>query len=366
MAGIRPFTEADIDAVAELHRQLLSQHSPSPALQEAYRGYFREVYLNHPWIGAGYESLVYEAQDGAVVGFIGIIPRPLKYNGEPVMAAISSPFMVHPQHRSTLAGIQLMRAFLNGPQALSIADQANHATRRLWEGLGGRTSLSYSVQWYRALRPTAFLLSRLSDERQRTLPVRMLRPLARGVDRCLRVSDRFPFAVKPTPEMVREPLTAAALLDWFRDHLPERPLRPNFDLDSLEWTLARDRFTAGAVRRTALRDAGGTVRGCYLYNATPGGDAEVLFLAARKGFGEKVYECLAYDAHADGAVAITGHTDPEFMPPEPDGQFYLQGKNRWMLFASNRPELVEAFQPGRMLMTRLIGEHPLVWRPFAT
>lgn len=77
--------------------------------------------------------------------------------GEPIRVAVATQFMVDPSSRASLAGFQLMKTFLNGPQDLSITDGANYYTRKIWEAMKGVTSLIHSIDWLRPLRPTQFV-----------------------------------------------------------------------------------------------------------------------------------------------------------------------------------------------------------------
>src|SRR5581483_7581848 len=96
---------------------------------------------------SGITSLVFEENSGEITGFLGVVPRPMSFNGRPVRAAISSQFIVAPARRSTLAAVKLLQAFVSGPQDLSIADEANDASRKLLGSLGGSTALLYSLYW---------------------------------------------------------------------------------------------------------------------------------------------------------------------------------------------------------------------------
>src|SRR5439155_1097840 len=121
--------------------------------------YLEQIFCRHPWADEELTSLVYEDERGRVAGFLGIIPRPLRFQGEPVRAAVATQLMVAPERRG-LVGRRLMRTFLTGPQDLSLSDTANEVGRRLWESLGGSVSLIHSLAWTRTLRPCRHLAGR--------------------------------------------------------------------------------------------------------------------------------------------------------------------------------------------------------------
>src|SRR5947208_1467400 len=97
MERIRPFVEGDIPQVADLHRRVFrtGAHS-SEQLQAQYARYFKQVFLNNPWYDESLPSLVYETAQGAIAGFLGVMPRWLSLKGQPIQAAVSSQFIVEP------------------------------------------------------------------------------------------------------------------------------------------------------------------------------------------------------------------------------------------------------------------------------
>src|SRR5262249_11002133 len=174
LARIRPFASDDVDQVARLHHSLYcsgEEYSRDKAL--AYRFFFHDVYLGNPWYEEQLSSLVYEEADGRISGFLGVMPRSMRTNGRPIRAAISSMFMVEPSSRSSLAALELMKAFISGPQDLSLADEATEGARKLWERLGGSTSALNSIYWTLPLRLAGFVNLRMA-RRDR------LRPLAKA------------------------------------------------------------------------------------------------------------------------------------------------------------------------------------------
>src|SRR5687768_7708917 len=190
MTDIRPFVADDALQVVHLHRTVFgnAEEAASTTL-DSYRRYFTRVFLDKPSRDAALQSLVCQDKDGRIIGFLGVAVRKMRMNGCPLRAAVSSHFMVDPARHASLVAVRLVKAFLGGPQDLSIADEANDEARRLWEGLGGCTSLVHSLHWTRALRPARFALSFV---RQR----RSLKPFALLADPIARVADmlanRFP------------------------------------------------------------------------------------------------------------------------------------------------------------------------------
>src|SRR5206468_4452737 len=127
-------------------------------------------FLENPAADGLRSSLVCEEKDGRITGFVGIVPRRVAIGGRYFQAAVSSQFIVEPGSHAGLTSLRLARAFIEGPQDLSIADEANDAAKRLWEGLGGTVALLHSLYWMRPLRPARLALSYVRRVRGLALP----------------------------------------------------------------------------------------------------------------------------------------------------------------------------------------------------
>src|SRR5262249_43806082 len=121
MNRVRPLVADDIPAVAALHASVFSESSELST--EERQHYLRQVFLESPWHGQPLSSLVSEDEHDGVVGFLGVVPRPMSLNGRSITVAVGSQFMVAPHHRGL--GIKLLKTFLSGPQHLSITDGAS-------------------------------------------------------------------------------------------------------------------------------------------------------------------------------------------------------------------------------------------------
>src|SRR5213593_3948352 len=133
MGTIRKFVPEDVPAMVDLFERVMRGGDRSET--QALSAYFDLVFFRNPWNDAPLSSLVYEDR-GGVTGFLGVIPRRMSLEGRPVLVAISNHFMVDPAARQSLAGVQLMKTFLSGPQDLSLAE-GNDLSRKLWEAVGG-------------------------------------------------------------------------------------------------------------------------------------------------------------------------------------------------------------------------------------
>lgn len=358
MSGVRPFVkEADLQSVAELHRLVFG-----PGHNDAARGLDRlenqlsEVFLQNPWRDDALPSLVYEDDDGAIIGFLGAIPRPMVMNGQRVKVAISSRFMVHPERRGRV-GLQLLKRFFSGAQDLSITE-GNDLTRTMWEGRGGTTAGLYSIRWTRVLRPSRYVLSFLQRHGMRASLALALTPVCRAMDALAGRLGRWPF--RPSvPSASGEELTRHTLLAGLSDVTRCRSLRPEYDEQSLQWLLEllAEKKGRGHLRKVLVRRAGQDAAGWYLYYANPGGISEVVQVAAKDGSMEDVLRHLFHDAWEHGAVAVSGQLDPASIQAFANEHCVLHGgRGSWTLAHSRRAELLEPLHRGDAFLTRLEGE----------
>jgi hypothetical protein len=366
MSSVRPFTKNDIPQVVKLFQKVFfnnGQTAPSSSNLEAY---FEETFFHSPWTERGTEeraeeeipSLVYETGDGFIIGFIGIIPRRMLLHGRPIRAATSMHFMVEPGGRSTLAGVQLLKTFFSGPQDLSLTDSAGAVGRKIWEGLGGDTALSYSINWTRLLRPSRYVL-RLLARKNRLLRLFAvaLRPLCPIVDAMASRALPHRFG-KPVAPLQATDLDQETLLAGITQLPSGYAVRPDYNPDSLFWLLAKADQLArpGELRKIALHNADGELVGWYLYELSADGFGEVLqIVGRRKSFGE-VLNHLFYHGWRNGAIALSGRLDPKFAQEFSDKNCFFNCGGPWTLTHSKNPEILQAIYQGDLFLTRLEGE----------
>jgi hypothetical protein len=301
-------------------------------------------------------SLVCEADDGRVVGFLGVVPRRMSMNGQLLRAAISSQFVVDPASRTGLVVARLAKAFVDGPQDLSIADEANDVGRKIWEGLGGSTSLLHSLHWTRPLRPARLALSFLRSRGALAPLALMAGPFARAVDA---LATRIPpshFRQSPPP-VSAEDLSEQTFLACRPEFGGEGSLRVEYDVPTFQWVLerAQQRSGAGRLHKIALRNER-TILGWYVYRMDPGGVADVLQIAAQPSSIHDVLDHLFWQAWRQGALAVTGRLEPRFVQAFSDRYCLFHRRGPWMLVNAKKPELLQPFLRGDAFMSRLDGE----------
>jgi hypothetical protein len=355
MGRIRPFVKDDIPRVAELSMKLfplsagLSVHTQ--------RSSFDEICFRNPWYDETMPSLVYEEDPGKIIGFVAVVPRRMAINGRTVRVAVSQHLMVEPGSRSTLAGLELVRAFLNGSQDLSVADLAGDVSRKLWERLGGATSLLHSIQWRRPLRPFSFLNSHL---RKRTLFAAgsyVLAPFCSIGDAIAARLPKSPLR-QTAPELAEEDAEVDTLLACFPEFWGDQMLRPAYDERSLRWLFdaltAEKRF--GELKKILLRDDKKRIAGWYIYWLKRGGTSEVLQIGARESSASDVLRSLFSHAWRHGSNEVAGRIEPRFMREFSRSFCILIPGKYWMLVHAKDPELIRLIERGDAFLSRLEGD----------
>ncbi|MEQ3549107.1 hypothetical protein WIS52_01380 [Pseudonocardia nematodicida] len=315
---VREYRVADADAVIGLHRRtLLAGHEPEPDFAAYLTAFYGATLFDHPWVADDLTSSVFEDADGAVVGFVGVIPRPMVLDDRPLRAAVSVRFMVDPDHpHGPLAAAALHRRFLRGPQDLSLVENANDAARRVWQASRQADVLTTgSISWSVPGSATAG-----------TGPVTELDP---GV-----------------------------LLDLLLGAAARYRLRPHYDEKSLTWLL--DHLTGAGYRGTlhahAVYTRDGRPAGWYVYYRRPAdrpGYHGVLQLVWDRDPGP-VLEALR--AHAGGSdLPIHGRLQDGLLPHlAAHGGTLSAGP--WTVVHSPDPRIRAAFRAGDAFLTRFEGE----------
>ena len=352
---IRPFVPEDIPQVVDLHRRVFSENSVSVSVSDL-KAYFHALFFENPWFDEDLPSLVYRESEETILGFYGVLPRPMRMKGRLIRAAVSSQFMVDPSARNRLAAVELQSAFFAGPQDLSFTDGANDASRRIWEGLGGSTAFPYSVHWTRLLRPANYFLNRWKDRALSTSARLCIQPLASLTDFFAAHKRKSPFLQsEQSPE---EELPSETLLEHLPRFTATKSLCPDYDESSLRWLLeqAGEKKSHGKLRKVLVRNGCGDIVGWYMYYLNANGISQVLQLVASRNSIRRVLDQLFFHAWRSGSFAVSGRLDPEFASDFSEERCLFSFGGPRMLVHSRHADLREAIQRGDAFLTRLEGE----------
>lgn len=354
MSGVRPFRREDVPAVVSLRPHAFRtslQRSP-----EALARYFEQTFFDAPWRDDSLPSLVYEDRTGRVRGFIGVVPRRMRWRDTTIRMAVPTQFMVHPEHRG-MAGVELMRRFLLGPQDLALSDRGNESARVVWERLGGSTSLLLSLFWARPLQPARFGLARRARSRLVEHAIAVTGPLWGAVDR-LAAALSAPAVPRDPPAGRVEPLDPAWAAAHLGEFLPAGTLQPVYDEPLMRRLIdeVAAKTKLGALQGVLVRDDDGTPAGWFLYFANPRGVSQVVALVARPERGGDVIGHLVHRAAHEGATAVLGRMEPLLLPDLADARCRFDRDGPWMLAHARDPDLLAAVLGGQAFVSRLDSE----------
>ena len=285
------------------------------------------------------------------------------------MAATGTMLMVAPEFRTTLASLELVRAYLAGPQDLSFCDRASESARRIFRGVGGTFAPLHSIRWILPLRPAQYALSVLKRKHRLlaalTIPAN---PLCRIMDSLTaRVSARRP---RPSAlKNMRESLDDDEILECLSTLSARYSLRGRYDEAWLQWILGflSQETQIGTLQSLVVRDCRHDVIGWCLYFCKRGGVSEVLHLQARRE--DTVAELLDHlicHAWKRGSLALSGRMDIELMPELWQRFCFLQGAASWVLVHSKNREILNAINEGDACISRLDGEWWINFPPYLT
>lgn len=349
--SIRPYEPADLPEVTNLYE--LAYRSGTRTAPPGLASYFERI-LDDPWADPEIPSLVYVDEEGAIVGFLGSSARRLDFGGETVRLAVSGQLVSDPKARARAAGAFLMKAYLAGPQDLTITDGATEEVRRMWVGLGGETRHLECIGWIRAFRPWVAAAELVQGPRPRL--GRALRPLAPVLDATTRALSSWLEVSKP-PGTVEE-LTPELLVEHVAQVARDRLLRPAYDESFARWLLSEAAAVTPRgtlVRRLVRRDTGDP-DGWFVYYANEGGIGHVVQVAAPERSIDRVLDHLFFDAASRGVTALRGRMEADLREPLSRRDCILRKSDALALVHSRRTDLLHAVHSGRSLLSRLEGE----------
>lgn len=352
MTRVRAFRKDDISAVVELRTASFtrSEHDERDALA----AYMAEVFFGNPWYDDALPSLVAEETNGRLLGFLGVVPRPMTLGGRRLRVATTTQLMVARTAPPPVA-IRLLRTLFEGPQDFALADLASLPARRLWESLGGATVTTASLNWIRLLRPVRHLVSRVIGggwlgrmAGACTTPIDVL------VRRCFAVYE----GLSLDAGTARREMSDADVADCLAAALDGRAMRVEHDVTSVAWLLEmlRGRRAYGRLRQSRIVGTRGDLLGWYVYHAAVGGSARVVHVAARPRAAGIVLDHLFLEASQHGCTAVTGRFDSRLVAALAERQGFVYGPDAWVLVHSRNPELLSVVARDEATLTRLDGE----------
>lgn len=353
--GVRPLETSDIPALVRLHKKVYGERSR--ALSKSSGEELATILLRHPWNRQDMPSLVYEDFNGDVIGYLGVLPRPMLFNGRQITAAVIHSFMVYPERRTTMAALHLIKHFFSLNHDFVVAN-ANNISRRILENAGAITAIPWQLNWTRSLKPGQHLRNILRNRGVEKTIVWSFTPAFSLADLVIPRILKSTFRLAECKEIgeILTPSKACALIGKFTAGLA---LVPCYDEPSFQWLI--DVLTRnaryGELHRTLVRGAGGEILGWYLYYLRPNRMVDVVHLMANLKSVDEVLNHLFLDSKRRGAIAVTGRVDPRFMRnlSEQHCIFHCINDSTLMVHSRN-PEILRAIESGKAFLGRLESE----------
>lgn len=356
MSEIRPLRREDVPELAELYREVDASDWRIPPAEVPE--WLDRVLFDHPWVDPEIPTLVYVDDDGRLAGFVASHVRRMRFDGRPLRMAAAGPLIAHPRVRNRGVGALLWRAFLAGPQELTITDGASDEMRQIFERIGGHMLHPSCIAWARVYRPWRFAgdraLHRTVAMRERVKP--RLAPVWSALDRP--TARAVPFFRPPAPNgTTSEELTPELMLEHFGAITRRLRLVPDYDAPFLRWLFAElhHNRTWGEPVRRLVRGADGRAIGWYVYFLAPGEGCQVLQVAAHPLRTDAVLDDLLAHAVAHGAAAVQGRVEPHLLAPVAHRGAAFRYSPRSLVHARSA-ELLGVLAAGQALLTRLEGE----------
>jgi hypothetical protein len=355
MARIRPLERADLPEVIHLYETVA--RAGVRETPQAMLDYFERFFFDHPWADPEIPSLVYEGDDGRLVGFLGSSVRRFRFDGRSLRAGCSGQLVTDPSGRAEAPGALLMREYMKGPQELTYTDSASDTVRRIWERLGGETFHVACIGWVRVFRPWQFASAYRHRQGIGETRGRAARLITKGLDAVSVGLARRRLSAVP-PKTGAEELTASGLAE----HLPEVAasfrLHPDYDLPFGSWLLDEMRRleSRGRLVTTLVRLPDGRAAGWYVYFLRVGGISQVMQIAAAERHVGTVLDHLFHDAASRGAAAVQGRMEPRLRQPLATRGPVLHFSGYLTLLHARDHSLLDEIHSGGALLTRMEGE----------
>ncbi len=359
MSEVRPLSADDISAVSALYYRIL-RHSKSPP-PPALTAYFRAFYLDGPYRDPEIPALVHVADNGRVNGFVGVHSVPYLLGDRNLRAAFCGALMSEDHESDPLAGARLLKAFVSGPQDVSLSETANLVSETMWTKLRGRTIPGYSFEWFRVFRPGGFAAA-LAGEKASF--IKSLAPLVRLVDRRLPArSSLARLAPMPAPAgLTVEEATFENFADAVRKLSAGKLAHPDWGKGYLDHVLANAviKPAFGQAHMGLVKTKSGEPIGAFLYHLKRDGIGRVLQIMATPGRLGPVLDLMFAHALENGAVGLRGRSSPDLIASATGRSMIMATISSTVIHARDAA-LAEPFLAADCMLTGLAGER---WNRF--
>ncbi len=362
-AGARTCRPEDMEAVARIFLETYRTPAITPPAELV--SYFQDLYFGHPWFDPELPSLVYQGEDGEVLGFLGSLPVRMTYRGRPLRAAIVNAISGHDPKRNPLVPAKLLRRYLAGPQELTFSETSNAIAVRLWKPQGGQTVPGYGAEWMRLMRPASLITHFLGKGGLlRRAGAAGLSPITWATDSAARaiLRDYIRVPTAPTSFAYDRDVTAQEYLAYLIKARERYALAPQSDLAVLNWQFehAAQKSIYGDRQVRMVYDKRDRPMGAYIYYGRKGGAAFALPILAEPGQEEAVLDSLFAHAYEAGNVVIRGKVEPRISEALLDRHCIFHRRTATQVLTRNQ-ELLTTIRAGDACLMGFAGQ---TWHRF--
>src|SRR5215469_2535482 len=308
---VRPLAEADLPQVVDLYWSYMRRRKGTSP--QALLNLFHELFFVNPFSDSELPSLVYEAPDGKVRGFLGRNVRRMSYCGQTIRVVFGGNLVIHPEFRTGIWKARFVNSFKAGIHDLALTDSANNVSKDILQRMGYTVVPAMNIHWRRPLRLSHYAIYGLSVATESlalaTLKV-AAKPFCTIADSIASEHSSSPFRLT-RPRLQGGELDPETLLQCMAEFRKDYSLWPEYNLSSLRWLLGFMEATParGSLRKVLLRDDSKNIVGWYIYYVKPGAVGQVVQIGGDSKSTKDVLDHLFWDAFGHGVVGLHGVVD---------------------------------------------------------
>jgi len=369
---IRRVTKDDLDGLVDLHVAAYGMRDNAIGEVRTYHERLLEHVLCDARLGSPAPHSLVSVRDGELAAMVYSGHSPMLHHDKKVWATTGTLLAIHPDHRRVECTSQFIRAVLDAPDDLMIADRTNRAARHVVQGMASvELYPQYSLRWGRVVNPATGALGGALNRSQRVghRVASALHRVTSAVDELVARSNPALTAIdaeKARQRLRTTTLRAEDLAQHGESLLSDLALRP--DTTSVQQTeLGWSRFRAlrpeGRFERVAVWNRSDEMVGWYLLHTSSTGIAEVLQLVCQPRAQADVLALVLQHAQDLGVGSVHGTASPQMVIALSEAGAYYHGRGSAFMVASNRREVHESFSLSSALVSGLESEYPLMLAP---
>jgi len=357
VARVRPLSEGDLAAVAELFLQRFRAEKRPAGAQAEIAACMKALYLDHPGRVGDADALVAIDSAGALAAFCGGARTRFLFDGQPASACVTGTLMASAAPGHALAAVQLLRESRKLDYDLIITDSANRASLAMCQAMGYRVVSPDSLEWATVFAPASVALHKIR-QRLGAPWLGALKPLARLADFAAAAALRAAEGPPKRSDWRDVEVDAETYIEIAPRFLAPFRLRPDFSRQELLWHIgmARRRRSAGPLHLQILYDGAGAPAGAYAVFGGKGDVARIINAVAAPHAWGRLFDNMRETARQRGCIGAHGPLRPAMLAHAYGVRgvfFYYAGG---MLMYSKNPEIKRAIESGEAFLGGFAGD----------